>query len=121
LFEDRVMKADYLRIGDGCSVGNMTVVLYGTEMQSRSSLAPLSVLMKGEVLPVLSRWAGIPTKPVDTMPPAEVVAQSIMSPGIVGPSGDGGESLVPPPKDETRSRGRFDRSRSGNSKPVGAR
>jgi len=78
LFEDRVMKADHLRIGEGCSVGNMTVVLYGTEMQHRSSLAPLSVLMKGEVLPAFSRWSGIPTKPVDSMPPVEEIAQSVM-------------------------------------------
>jgi non-ribosomal peptide synthetase-like protein len=78
LFEDRVMKADKLRIGDGCSVGNMTVVLYGTEMQHRSCLAPLSVLMKGEVLPAFSRWSGIPTKPVEGMPPAEDIAHGIM-------------------------------------------
>lgn len=51
LFEDRVMKSDRVRIGAGCTVGNMAVVLYGTEMQSGSTLAPLSVLMKGEVLP----------------------------------------------------------------------
>jgi non-ribosomal peptide synthetase-like protein len=63
LFEDRVMKADHLRIGEGCSVGNMSVVLYGTEMQKGSSLGPLSVLMKGEILPAFSRWFGIPTQP----------------------------------------------------------
>src|SRR5262249_45544653 len=79
LFEDRVMKADRLKIGDGCSVGNMTVVLYGTEMQYGSSLAPLSVLMKGEVLPAFSRWSGIPTKPVDSMPAAEDITQNVLA------------------------------------------
>jgi non-ribosomal peptide synthetase-like protein len=78
LFEDRVMKADHLKIGEGCSVGNMTVVLYGTEMLRRSSLAPLSVLMKGEILPAFSCWSGIPTKPVDAMPPVEEIAESVM-------------------------------------------
>jgi non-ribosomal peptide synthetase-like protein len=63
LFEDRVMKSDRLRIGTGCTVGNMAVVLYGTEMQSGSTLAPLSVLMKGEVLPPNTRWRGIPSQP----------------------------------------------------------
>jgi non-ribosomal peptide synthetase-like protein len=63
LFEDRVMKSDRLRIGAGCTVGNMAVVLYGTEMQSGSTLAPLSVLMKGEVLPPNTRWRGIPSEP----------------------------------------------------------
>jgi non-ribosomal peptide synthetase-like protein len=63
LFEDRVMKSDRLKIGAGCTVGNMAVVLYGTEMQSGSTLAPLSVLMKGEVLPPNTRWRGIPSEP----------------------------------------------------------
>jgi non-ribosomal peptide synthetase-like protein len=72
LFEDRMMKSDYLKIGSECSVGNMTVILYATTMQQRSSLAPLSVLMKGETLPSDSRWAGIPTRPVDAVPVAEI-------------------------------------------------
>ena len=63
LFEDRVMKSDRLRIGAGCTVGNMAIVLYGTEMQSGSTLAPLSVLMKGEVLPPNTRWRGFPSEP----------------------------------------------------------
>ena len=63
LFEDRIMKSSYLRIGDECSVGNMSVVLYDTEMEERSSIGPLSLLMKGETLPQSSRWLGIPTSP----------------------------------------------------------
>ena len=62
LFEDRVMKSDFLTIGDRCSVGNMAVVLYNTEMQRGSSLDALSVLMKGENLAAASCWTGIPTK-----------------------------------------------------------
>jgi len=62
LFEDRVMKADHLKIGESCSVGNMAVVLYGTEMKRGSSLGALSVLMKGEILPEFTRWVGIPTR-----------------------------------------------------------
>ena len=62
LFEDRVMKSDFLRIGDRASVGNMAVVLYNTDMQRGSSLDALSVLMKGENLPAASCWTGIPTK-----------------------------------------------------------
>ena len=62
LFEDRIMKSDRLEIADGASVGNMAVVLYDTKMRLGSWLAPLSVLMKGETLPPLSRWYGIPTQ-----------------------------------------------------------
>ncbi len=61
LFEDRVMKSSYLKVGDECSVGNMAVVLYDTEMQRASLLGPLSLLMKGENLAPLGRWHGIPT------------------------------------------------------------
>jgi len=63
LFEDRVMKADYLRIGTGCTVGNLAVVLYSTHMQRGSTLGPLSLLMKGETLPAASNWVGIPSEP----------------------------------------------------------
>ncbi|MBN2296561.1 MAG: amino acid adenylation domain-containing protein [Pirellulales bacterium] len=63
LFEDRIMKSSYLRIGDECSVGNMSVVLYDTEMEAGATIGPLSLLMKGETLPQSSRWLGIPTSP----------------------------------------------------------
>lgn len=50
-----------MRIGDGCSVGNMAVVLYDGHMQSGAVLGPLSLLMKGEVVAPDTRWHGIPT------------------------------------------------------------
>jgi non-ribosomal peptide synthetase-like protein len=61
LFEDRVMKSSYLKIGDNCSVGNMAVVLYDTSMNDRAVLGPLSLLMKGEIMPADSKWYGAPT------------------------------------------------------------
>ena len=61
LFEDRIMKSSYLRIGDGCTVSGMSVVLYDTRMEERAVLGPLSLLMKGEIMPKGSRWHGIPT------------------------------------------------------------
>lgn len=64
LFEDRVFKADTLRIGRGCSIGNMAVVLYDTQMHAGAKLSPLSVLMKGETLPSGSVWAGIPCEQI---------------------------------------------------------
>lgn len=64
LFEDRIMKADTISIGENCSVGNMAIVLYDTSMQVELTLAPLSVLMKGESLPSLTRWYGIPAEPI---------------------------------------------------------
>lgn len=71
LFEDRVMKSDTVEIGDCCSVGNMAVVLYGARMESGSTLGPLSVLMKGEVLPPWSAWHGIPSEPLELREPLQ--------------------------------------------------
>jgi non-ribosomal peptide synthetase-like protein len=64
LFEDRIMKSSHLKIGDECSVGNMSVVLYDSEMKQGSSIGTLSLLMKGETLPEKTRWIGIPTSQV---------------------------------------------------------
>jgi non-ribosomal peptide synthetase-like protein len=61
LFEDRIMKSSYLKIGEHCSVGNMAVVLYDSSMGDRAVLGPLSLLMKGEVMPPDSKWYGAPT------------------------------------------------------------
>ncbi|SDM91896.1 Pls/PosA family non-ribosomal peptide synthetase [Allokutzneria albata] len=61
LFEDRVFKSSTLKIGDGASIGNMTVVLYDSETEKGAVIGPLSLLMKGETLRPGSRWHGIPT------------------------------------------------------------
>jgi non-ribosomal peptide synthetase-like protein len=61
LFEDRIMKSSYLTIENGCSIGNMSVVLYDSRMGEGATLGPLSLLMKGEVMPPGSRWYGVPT------------------------------------------------------------
>jgi non-ribosomal peptide synthetase-like protein len=61
LFEDRVMKSSFLTIENGCSIGNMSVVLYDSRMGEGATLGPLSLLMKGEAMPAGSRWHGIPT------------------------------------------------------------
>ena len=62
LFEDRVMKMSYLKIGNQCNVGIMAVVLYDSVMENASSLSSLSLVMKGEVIPTGTRWAGSPAK-----------------------------------------------------------
>jgi non-ribosomal peptide synthetase-like protein len=64
LFEDRVMKSETLKIGDGCTVGNASVVLYSTVMERGSVLGPLSLLMKGETMPEGFRGHGIPLSQV---------------------------------------------------------
>jgi non-ribosomal peptide synthetase-like protein len=60
LFEDRVMKAAALRIGNDCEIGTQSIVLYDAEMKDEARLGSLSLLMKGEVLPAGKVWAGSP-------------------------------------------------------------
>jgi non-ribosomal peptide synthetase-like protein len=85
LFEDRVMKSSYLKIGEGCSVGNMGVVLYDSVMEAGSVLGPLSLLMKGETLAAGSRNHGIPTVSVAAIEPeAPYVRESLEFHNVVG-------------------------------------
>jgi len=60
LFEDRIMKSSFVRVEDECAIGNHAVVLYDTRLQRGSKVAPLSLVMKGEVLPPFTSWGGIP-------------------------------------------------------------
>ena len=63
LFEDRVMKMSTVDVGDRCTIGGLSLVLYDTRMESDSNLNSLSLLMKGETLPVGTKWEGIPARP----------------------------------------------------------
>jgi non-ribosomal peptide synthetase-like protein len=65
LFEDRVMKMSDLTIGEGCSVGAMSVVLYDAVMEKGSTIDALSLIMKGETIPAGTRWEGSPAKYVN--------------------------------------------------------
>jgi non-ribosomal peptide synthetase-like protein len=81
LFEDRIMKASTLEVAEGVTVGNMSVVLYDTKMELGSWLAPLSVLMKGETLPPLTRWHGVPTQPMGDAPRKACAAPAAIEAG----------------------------------------
>jgi non-ribosomal peptide synthetase-like protein len=62
LFEDRVMKMSTLHLRRGVSVGARGVVLYDTELGDEATLAPLSLVMKGERLMARTSWRGIPAQ-----------------------------------------------------------
>ena len=70
LFEDRVMKMGIIHLEEGVSVGCRAVVLYTTTLGENASLAPLSLVMKGESLPPDTRWAGIPSRIAPRRPQA---------------------------------------------------
>src|SRR5579883_449989 len=62
LFEDRVFQTGTIKIGEGCTIGDRSILLYDTVMQSYSTLGDLSLLMKGEILYKSSEWGGIPAE-----------------------------------------------------------
>jgi len=64
LFEDRILKASPLKIGNDCDIGAYSIVLYDSAMEDRSHLDALSLLMKGETLPANTAWAGVPARRV---------------------------------------------------------
>jgi non-ribosomal peptide synthetase-like protein len=65
LFEDRIMKSSRLKLCDGVTVGNLSVILYDTIVEREAVLDPMSLLMKGETMPAGARWRGIPTVAVE--------------------------------------------------------
>jgi non-ribosomal peptide synthetase-like protein len=60
--EEGVFKSDYIRVGNGCSIGPGAFVHYGVSMGDRVVLDADSFLMKGEVLDSHTGWRGNPAK-----------------------------------------------------------
>ena len=56
------MKMSRVVIGDHCTVGSGSLVLYDATVEDGAVLGDLSLLMKGETLPSETRWAGIPAR-----------------------------------------------------------
>lgn len=62
LFEDRVMKMSSIWLQERASVGTRAVVLYDTVLGEEATLAPLSLVMKGERMMPRTSWSGIPVR-----------------------------------------------------------
>ena len=63
LYEDRVMKVGRIDIANGVTVGTGSTILYDTHLGPYSRVGPLTVVMKGEMLPANSEWIGAPAEP----------------------------------------------------------
>lgn len=64
LFEDRIMKIGPVTLGAECSIGAGSIILYDSVIGDNNRIEPLSLIMKGEVLPAGNDWCGSPVKPI---------------------------------------------------------
>jgi non-ribosomal peptide synthetase-like protein len=63
LFEDRVMKVGNVVLGKRACLKPFSVCLPGSTIEDEGQLGGLSLLMKGEVLPMGTAWEGAPVVP----------------------------------------------------------
>ena len=63
LFEDRIMKVGQVDIGRGVTVGARSIILYSARVGDGASLGPLTLVLKGEDIPPGTRWTGSPAVP----------------------------------------------------------
>jgi non-ribosomal peptide synthetase-like protein len=66
--EDGTFKSDYIRVGNGCTVGTGALVHYGVTIGDGAVVAADSFLMKGEDVPSHARWAGNPATELSGTP-----------------------------------------------------
>jgi len=63
LFHDRVMQLDQVRLGRGGTLGPHSVILPAAGIGAGATVAPASLVMRGEQVPGGTRWAGNPIAP----------------------------------------------------------
>jgi non-ribosomal peptide synthetase-like protein len=60
LFHDRIMRMDWVELGDGATLGPHCVVLPAASLGRSSVVGPSSLVMRGETVPDGTRWIGNP-------------------------------------------------------------
>jgi non-ribosomal peptide synthetase-like protein len=63
LFHDRVMSTDTVTIEAGATLGPHSVILPAATIGANATVGPASLVMRGEGVPVGSRWSGNPIGP----------------------------------------------------------
>ncbi|NLP82676.1 amino acid adenylation domain-containing protein [Microbacterium sp. CFH 90308] len=63
LFHDRIMSMDAVVLEAGATLGPHSVVLPGATLGAHATVGPASLVMRGELVPVGSRWSGNPIGP----------------------------------------------------------
>ncbi|KRD54396.1 Pls/PosA family non-ribosomal peptide synthetase [Microbacterium sp. Root280D1] len=63
LFHDRVMSIDAVTLESGATLGPHSVILPAATIGSDATVGPASLVMRGEFVPIGSRWSGNPIGP----------------------------------------------------------
>jgi non-ribosomal peptide synthetase-like protein len=63
LFHDRIMSMDTVRLDDGATLGPQSVILPAASLGSAAVVGPLSLVLRGDVVPPATRWTGNPIAP----------------------------------------------------------
>jgi non-ribosomal peptide synthetase-like protein len=63
LFHDRIMSIDAVELGAGATLGPHSVILPAASIGDHATVGPASLVMRGEQVPVGSRWSGNPIGP----------------------------------------------------------
>jgi non-ribosomal peptide synthetase-like protein len=63
LFHDRIMSMDTVELEAGATLGPHSVILPAASIGAHATVGPASLVMRGESVPVGSRWSGNPIGP----------------------------------------------------------
>jgi non-ribosomal peptide synthetase-like protein len=63
LFHDRIMRMDTVTLAPGATLGPHGVILPAASIGAAATVGPASLVMRGEDVPVSSRWTGNPISP----------------------------------------------------------
>ena len=63
LFHDRIMSMDTVTLQAGATLGPHSVILPAATISAHGTVGPASLVMRGELVPVGSRWSGNPIGP----------------------------------------------------------
>ncbi|MEV4689155.1 Pls/PosA family non-ribosomal peptide synthetase [Microbacterium sp. LWH3-1.2] len=63
LFHDRIMSMDTVELETGATLGPHSVILPAASIGAHATVGPASLVMRGESVPVGSRWSGNPIGP----------------------------------------------------------
>jgi len=64
-YEGRLLKRDFITVGDDVEINSNAIVLQDTVVQSRVVVHAATVILKGDVLDANTRWRGNPAQLVD--------------------------------------------------------